>query len=60
MTDVPEDAARQNMARRLFKEFRPTTDMGDPISLHDFEADRLAEIIAEYVEAAISRARVAS
>jgi hypothetical protein len=51
------DKAKDTMARRLFKEFRPTTDAGDPISLHDFEAATLAEIIAEYVDAAIEHAK---
>jgi hypothetical protein len=43
------------MARRLFREFRPTTDMGESVSLLDFEADTLAEIIAEYVDAVTSK-----
>ena len=44
---------KQKMAKRLFEEFRPTTDMGDEVILHGHEADRLADIIAEYVDAAI-------
>lgn len=54
---MSNEDAKQNMARRLFKEFRPTTDMGDNISLRDFEAERLADIISEYVDAAIESAK---
>lgn len=53
MSDIE---ARQKMAKRLFMEFRPSTNMGDEILMHDFEADTLAEIIAEYVDVAISKA----
>ena len=48
---------KQKMAKRLFEEFRPTTDMGDEVILHGYEADRLADIIAEYVDAAIAATR---
>lgn len=41
--------AKNRMASRLLKEFRPSTVHGDEIVLHDFEAEALADIIAEYV-----------
>lgn len=53
MSAEAENDAKQKMARRLFMEFRPSTEMGDGILLHDFEADALADIIAEYVDAVV-------
>lgn len=49
MTERKE--AVRAMARRLQREFRPTTEHGDKIELAEYEAETLAEIIAEYVDA---------
>lgn len=49
MTERKE--AVRTMARRLQREFRPTTEHGDKIELAEYEAETLADIIAEYVEA---------
>lgn len=49
--------AVKKMAKRLFMEFRPSTEHGDEVRLHDFEADTFADIIAEYVDAALSKAQ---
>ncbi|HEV2898855.1 MAG TPA: hypothetical protein VGX71_13665 [Pseudaminobacter sp.] len=45
--------ARERLARRLVKEFRPTTERGDVVELAHYEADALADIIAEYVSAIV-------
>lgn len=51
MTRERNKQALRNLADRLRREFRPITEHGDQIILADYEADALAEAIAEYVDA---------
>ncbi|TPJ85519.1 hypothetical protein FJ434_16470 [Mesorhizobium sp. B2-5-13] len=46
--------ARERLAFRLQREFRPRTEHGDEVELADYDATQLADIIAEYVSACLT------